>query len=98
MKKSILILMLIISGSAFAFSQTITKENFQLQIFKGTVQQARIENSSFLEKHPTIKTYIYWDSPFAYLCIGECAKKEYAIKLQELLLIEYPNAIIRKCD
>ena len=71
---------------------------FRLQIYFGSGEKAHNQairiKTEFLASHPDVKTYLLFKSPDFIVRVGNFRTKSEALKMQKVLLFQYPNAFI----
>ena len=75
-----------------------TIDGFRLQIYFGSGEKAHDQaikiKTDFLASYPVVKAYLLFKSPDFIVRIGDFRTKSEALKMQKMLLFQFPNAFI----
>lgn len=78
--------------------KTGTIGGFRLQIYFGSGEKAHDQaikvKTDFLASYPDVKTYLLFKSPDFIVRIGDFRTKSEALKMQKMMLFQFPNAFI----
>jgi hypothetical protein len=85
-----------VSGS-YSFGQN-THEHYDLWVFQGSNELVMLEAKKFEIAHPEIEYQIRFWAPNFIFIVGLCGSKVEVDELKKILIIEYPDAVINKCQ
>ena len=78
--------------------KTGTISGFRLQLYFGSGEKAHDQaikkKNDFLASYPDVKAYLLFKSPDFIVRIGDFRTKSEALKMQKMLLFQFPNAFI----
>lgn len=94
-KLSILIIFMI--PVIFLHCQADQQDLFQLELFKGNLNEATQVRKNFSEKYPEMTLYLTWKSPFGHVRIGKCGDKETVLELQKKFIHDFPKIKVLPC-
>jgi len=71
-----------------------TLPGYRVQIFTGKMSDARQVRENFLMKYPEFRVELKFNTPDAYVRVGDCRTRSEAIKLKYTILHDYPDVFI----
>ncbi len=71
-----------------------TLSGYKVQIFTGKMGDARQIRENFIVKYPECRVELKFNTPDAYVRVGDCRTRSEAIKLKYSILQDYPDVFI----